>query len=60
MRAAAFIAGSVITIGLYLILAAAYAFTPMVIGLGLLVISLVAAVGFVLTDGVAKSPISAA
>ncbi len=60
MRAAAFIAGSIITIGLYLILAAAIAFTPMAIGLGLLVISLVAAVGFVLTDGAAKSPISAA
>ncbi len=60
MRAAAFIAGSIITIGFYLILAAAIAFTPMAIGLGLLVISLVAAVGFVLTDGAAKSPISAA
>ncbi len=60
MRAAAFTAGSIITIGLYLILAAAFAFTPMAIGLGLLVISLVAAVGFVLTDGAAKSPISAA
>jgi len=32
----------------------------MAIGLGLLVISLAAAVGFVLTDGTAKSPISAA
>ncbi len=60
MRAAAFTAGSIIIIGLFLILAAAFAFTPMAIGLGLLAILLVAAVGFVLTDGPVKSSISAA
>ncbi|MGI8829331.1 MAG: hypothetical protein ACR2I5_06125 [Candidatus Limnocylindria bacterium] len=56
MRAAAFIAGSIVTIGLYLVLAAAFAFSATAIGLGLLAISLVAAVIFVVTDRPAGRP----
>lgn len=59
MRAAAFIAGSIIAIGLFLVLAAALAFTPTAIGLGLLAIALVTSVAFVVTDRPARSPISA-
>ena len=56
MRAAAFIAGSIVTIGLYLVLAAAFAFSATAIGLGLLAISLVVAVTFVVTDRPAARP----
>jgi hypothetical protein len=50
MRAAAFAAGSLVAIGAYLSIAAAFAFTSVAIGLGVLGISLVAAVAFVAGD----------
>jgi hypothetical protein len=49
MRAAAFFAASLVAIGLYLAVAAALAFTPTWIGLGMLAISAVAAIGLVVT-----------
>lgn len=49
MRAATFVA-SIIAIGGYLAVAAAFHFSPTWIGLGMLAISLVAAVTMVLTD----------
>lgn len=51
MRAAAFFAASLVAIGLYLAAAAAFAFTPTWIGLGMLAIAAVAAVGLVATSG---------
>lgn len=51
MRAAAFFAASLVAIGLYLAIAAAFAFAPTWIGLGMLAISAVAAVGLVATSG---------
>ena len=51
MRAAAFFAASLVAIGLYLAVAAAFAFTPTWIGLGMLVISAVASVGLVASKG---------
>ena len=55
MRAAAFIAASLVAIGLYLAVAAAFAFTPTWIGLGMLAIAAVAAVGLVATSHGATS-----
>jgi hypothetical protein len=49
VRAATFVA-SIIAVGAYLAVAAALHFTPTWIGLGMLAISLVAAVTMVLTD----------
>lgn len=49
MRAAIF-AASIVTVGLYLGLAAAFAFTPTWIGLGMLAIALVAALAMVAAD----------
>lgn len=49
MRAAAFFAASLVAIGLYLAIAAAFAFTPTWIGLGILAIAAGAAVGLVAT-----------
>jgi hypothetical protein len=49
MRAAAFIAGAVIAVGIYLAVAAALHFSPTWIGLGILGISLVGAAGIVMT-----------
>lgn len=51
MRAAAFLAASLVAIGLYLAVAAAFGFTPTWIGLGMLAIATVAAVGLVATSG---------
>jgi uncharacterized RDD family membrane protein YckC len=51
MRAAAFFAASLVAIGLYLAAAAAFAFTPTWIGLGMLTIASVAAIGLVMTSG---------
>ncbi len=47
MRSAAYLAGTIIAIGLYLAISAAFAFTPTWIGLGLLAISAVAAIAHV-------------
>jgi hypothetical protein len=47
MRAAAITAGSIVALGLYLVVAAAFAFSPAAIGVGMLVIALVAAVAIV-------------
>ena len=47
MRAAAFFAATLIAIGAYLVVAAAFAFTPSWIGLGMLTISVAAAIGLV-------------
>ena len=55
MRAAAFFAASLVAIGLYLAIAAAFAFTPTWIGVGMLVIAAVAAVGLVAFSGRASS-----
>lgn len=49
VRAATF-AASIIAVGAYLAVAAAFEFSPTWIGLGMLAISLVAAVTIVLTD----------
>jgi hypothetical protein len=49
VRAAIF-AASIVTVGLYLGLAAAFAFTPTWIGLGVLAIALVAALAMVAAD----------
>jgi hypothetical protein len=49
VRAAIF-AASIVTVGLYLGLAAAFAFTPTWIGLGMLAIALVAALAMVAAD----------
>lgn len=51
MRAAAFFATSLVAIGLYLAVAAAFGFTPTWIGLGTLAIAAVAAVGLVAVSG---------
>ena len=51
MRAAAFFAASLVAIGLYLAVAAAFAFTPTWIGVGMLVIAAVASVGLVASKG---------
>jgi hypothetical protein len=56
MRAAAFFAASLVAIGLYLAVAAAFAFTPTWIGLGMLAIAAIAAVGLVATGGSTSSP----
>ena len=45
MRTAAFIAGAIIAVGAYLTIAAAFAFSPTWIGLGLLAIAVVGAIG---------------
>ncbi len=51
MRAAAFFATSLVAIGLYLAVAAAFGFTPTWIGVGMLAIAAVAAVGLVAMSG---------
>jgi hypothetical protein len=56
MRAAAFFAASLVATGLYLAVAAAFAFTPTWIGLGMLAIAAIAAVGLVATGGSTSSP----
>jgi hypothetical protein len=56
MRAAAFFAASLVAIGLYLAIAAAFAFTTTWIGLGMVAIAAIAAVGLVATNGTASSP----
>lgn len=48
MRAATVVSGSIILIGIYLAVAAVLAFTPTWVALGLLAISLVAALSIVL------------
>ena len=55
MRAAAFLAVSLVAIGLYLAVAAAFGFTPTWIGVGMLAISAVAAIGLVATSGSSTS-----
>lgn len=55
MRAAAFLAASLVAIGLYLAIAAAFGFTPTWIGLGMLAIAAVAAIGLVATSGAVTS-----
>lgn len=47
---AAILAASIVSVGLYLALAAAFAFSPTWIGLGVLAIALVSAVLMVLSD----------
>lgn len=47
---AAIVAASIVTIGLYLGLAAAFAFTPIWIGLGMLGIAVIAALAMVAAD----------
>lgn len=54
VRAATFVV-SIIAVGAYLAVAAAFAFSPMWIGLGVLAISLLAAVTMVVTDGATGS-----
>ena len=49
MRSAAFLAASLVAIGLYVALAAAFAFTPAWIGIGVLVIASTAAISLVAT-----------
>lgn len=56
MRAAAFLAASLVAIGLYLAVAAAFAFTPTWIGVGMLAIAAVAAIGLVATSGSSSAP----
>lgn len=51
MRSAAYLAGTIIAIGLYLAVSAAFAFTPTWIGLGMLAISAVAAIAHVAGTG---------
>ncbi|MGZ8563762.1 MAG: hypothetical protein ACXWWU_09100 [Candidatus Limnocylindria bacterium] len=60
MRAAAFFAASLVAIGLYLAVAAAFAFTPTWIGVGMLVIASVAAIGLIMTSGTSSGSSSAA
>ncbi len=50
MRAAIF-AASVVTVGLFLAVAAAFAFSPTWIGLGMLAIALVGAIAIVVAGG---------
>jgi hypothetical protein len=50
MRAAAFFAAALVASGLYLAVAAALAFSPTLIGIGILVIAAVAAVAVVATE----------
>lgn len=50
MRAAVFFAATLVAIGAYLTVAAAFAFTPTWIGLGLLTISAAAAISLVATE----------
>lgn len=50
MRAAAFLAATMVAIGLYLAIAAALAFTPSWIGLGMLTIASAASIALVATD----------
>ncbi len=50
MRPAAYFAGTVIALGLYVAVAAVFAFTPTWIGVGVLAISAVAAVALVAGD----------
>ena len=47
MRAAAVFSASLVAVGLYLAIAAAFAFTPTWIGLGILAIASLAAIGLV-------------
>jgi len=56
MRAAAYFAACLVAMGLYIVVAAAFAFTPSWIALGILAIAAVAAVGMVAIGGSASSP----
>ena len=56
MRAAAFLAASLVATGLFLAAAAAFAFPATWIALGMLVIAAVAAIGLVATGGSSSSP----
>lgn len=47
MRPAAYFAGTLMLLGLYVAVAAVFAFTPMAIGIGILAISAMAAVALV-------------
>jgi hypothetical protein len=58
MRTAALFAGSIVAVGLYLVAAAAFAFSPTWIGLGVLAISLVAAISMVLGAGPATRSVA--
>lgn len=50
MRSAAFLAATLVAIGGYVALAAAFTFTPTWIGIGMLAIAAAAAIGLVATD----------
>ncbi|MGH2428544.1 MAG: hypothetical protein ACRDGV_06600 [Candidatus Limnocylindria bacterium] len=46
MRAASYLAGTIIAIGIHLMIAASFALSPAFIGLGILAIALIATVSF--------------
>ena len=51
MRAAALVAGGIIAVGAYLILAATFTFSPTWVGLGMLIIAAVVGVTMVVLEG---------
>ena len=55
MRAAAFVSASLVAVGLYLAVAAAFAFTPTWIGVGILAIATTAAIGLVATQPASRT-----
>jgi hypothetical protein len=58
MRAAAFLAGTVIAVGIYLTIAATFGLSVGAIGIGVLVIALVAGIGFVASSATSPSATS--
>jgi hypothetical protein len=58
MRTAALFAGSIVGVGLYLVAAATFGFSPTWIGLGVLAISLTAAISMVLGGGPASRSVA--
>jgi hypothetical protein len=49
MRAAAYFAGAIVVVGIYLVIAAALTFSPMWIALGLLAIAVMTAIAMLVT-----------
>jgi hypothetical protein len=55
MRAAAFLAATIVAVGIYLAIAAVFAFSPAVIGLGSLLIGFVGAVAMMVPASTAAA-----
>lgn len=56
MRTASFVAGTIVATGIYLLMAAAFAYTPAWIGLGVLAISVTSALAVMVGSGRRGTP----